>query len=175
MHNNLHFACVYLKILVTSLYQCEVWFILFIGYLRFTEWVYQNITYCWMHRLLLAFLILGAAGEQHTGPCVLLAQWCLTLCDPMNYSWPGSSVRGILQARILEWVAMPFSGESSWPRNRTWVFCTAGELFTIRATREAHSCTSMFFCASTRRAGMLPADEQLSQSCCALYVLTDTV
>ena len=41
--------------------------------------------------------------------CVLVAQSCLTLCDPMDCSPPGSSVHGILQARILEWVAIPFS------------------------------------------------------------------
>ena len=40
---------------------------------------------------------------------MLVAQSCLTLCDPMDYSLPGSSVHGILQARILEWVAIPFS------------------------------------------------------------------
>ena len=40
---------------------------------------------------------------------VLVAQSCLTLCDPMDCSSPGSSVRGILPARILEWVAVPFS------------------------------------------------------------------
>ena len=40
---------------------------------------------------------------------VKVAQSCLTLCDPMNYSPPGSSVHGILQARLLEWVAIPFS------------------------------------------------------------------
>jgi len=44
-------------------------------------------------------------------------QSCLTLCDPMDYSPPGSSVHGILQARILEWVAMPFSRRSSQPRD----------------------------------------------------------
>ena len=42
-------------------------------------------------------------------------QSSLTLWDPMDYSLPGSSVHGILQARILEWVAMPFSRGSSWP------------------------------------------------------------
>ena len=47
--------------------------------------------------------------------CVLVAQLCLTLCEPMDCSLPGSSVRGILQARILEWVAIPFSRESSQP------------------------------------------------------------
>ena len=40
---------------------------------------------------------------------VTVAQFCLTLCDPMNCTPPGSSVHGILQARILEWVAIPFS------------------------------------------------------------------
>ena len=44
---------------------------------------------------------------------VKVAQFCLTLCDPMDCSLPGSSVCGILQARILEWVAIPFSGGSS--------------------------------------------------------------
>ena len=47
---------------------------------------------------------------------VKVAQSSLTLCDRMNYSLPGSSVRGIFQARILEWVAITFSRESSWPR-----------------------------------------------------------
>ena len=41
--------------------------------------------------------------------CVLVTQSCPTLCDPMDYSPPGSSVQGVLQARILEWVAIPFS------------------------------------------------------------------
>ena len=50
-----------------------------------------------------------------------VAQSCLTLCDPMDCSPPGSSVPGILQARILEWVAFPFSKGSSQPWDRTWV------------------------------------------------------
>ena len=45
--------------------------------------------------------------------CVLVAQSCLTLCDPMDCSPPGFSVHGILQARILEWIAMPFSRGTS--------------------------------------------------------------
>ena len=49
--------------------------------------------------------------------CVLVAQSCLTLCEPMGCSLPGSSVHGIFQARILEWVAIPFSRESSLPRD----------------------------------------------------------
>ena len=47
-------------------------------------------------------------------------QSCLTLCDPMDHSLLGSSVHGILQARILEWVAMPFSRGSSQPKDWTW-------------------------------------------------------
>ena len=54
---------------------------------------------------------------------VLVAQLCPSLCDPMDCSLPGSSVHWILQARILEWVAMPSSRGSSWPRNQTHVSC----------------------------------------------------
>ena len=66
---------------------------------------------------------------------VLVTQSCPTLCEPVNCSPPGSSVYGILQARILEWVAMPFSRRSSQPRDQTWVFCTASRFFTLWATR----------------------------------------
>ena len=55
----------------------------------------------------------------------------------MDCSLPGSSVHGILQTRILEWVAVPFSKGSSQPRDWTWVSCIAGRLFTIWASREA--------------------------------------
>ena len=59
-----------------------------------------------------------------------VAQSCPTLRNPMDYSLPGSSVHGILQARILGWVAISFSRGSSWPRNWTQVFCIAGSFFT---------------------------------------------
>ena len=55
----------------------------------------------------------------------------------VNCSLPDSSVHGILQARIPEWVAYPFSRGSSQPRNRTGVFCIVGGFFTSWATREA--------------------------------------
>ena len=51
------------------------------------------------------------------------AQSCLTLCDPVDCSLPDSSVHGILQARILEWVAISSSKGSSQPRDRTHVSC----------------------------------------------------
>ena len=68
---------------------------------------------------------------------MLVAQLCLTLCDPTDYSPPGSPVHGILQARIVEWVAIPFSRGSSRPRDRTCVSCIADRFFTVWATREA--------------------------------------
>ena len=54
-----------------------------------------------------------------------VAQSCPTLCDPMDCSLLGSSVCGILQARILEWAAISFSRRASQPRDQTWVSCIA--------------------------------------------------
>ena len=69
---------------------------------------------------------------------VLVAQSCLALCNPMDYNQPGSSVHGILQPRMLRWVAIPFSRGSSPPRKRAWVSQIAGRFFTIWATRETY-------------------------------------
>ena len=64
--------------------------------------------------------------------CVLVTQLCLTLCDPMDYYSPlGSSVHGILQERMLEWIAISFSRGSSQLRVQTQVSCTAGRFFTL--------------------------------------------
>ena len=60
---------------------------------------------------------------------VKVAQSCLTLCDPTDCSPPDSSVYGIFPARILEWVAIPFSKGSSQPRDWTWISCTADRFF----------------------------------------------
>ena len=70
------------------------------------------------------FIIYAAAAAK-------LLQLCLTLCDPRDGSPPGSPVPGILQARTLEWVAIPFSRGSSSPRDWTQVSCIAGRFFTI--------------------------------------------
>ena len=69
---------------------------------------------------------------------MLIAQSCLTLCDPMDCSLPGSSVHGIPRARKLEWVAIPFSRGSSRHMDWTQVSHIAGRFFTVWATREAH-------------------------------------
>ena len=58
-------------------------------------------------------------------------------CYPLECSPPGSSVLGMFQARILQWVAISFSRGSSWARDQTQVSCNAGRFFTDWATREA--------------------------------------
>ena len=75
---------------------------------------------------LLLFFSLTNESESES----LVAQSCPTLCDPMDCRLPGSSVHGIFQARILEWVAISFSRGSSWPRDQTWVSHIVGRHFT---------------------------------------------
>ena len=77
--------------------------------------------------------------------CATSLQPYLTLCHPMDYSLPGSSAHGILQARILEQVAIFFSRGSSQPRDKTQVSCTAGRFFTVWATREEMPSSYIFF------------------------------
>ena len=86
-----------------------------------------------------------AGGFCTTGPpgkpvCTVkwskVAQSCLTLCDPVDCSLPGSSVHGIFQAIVLEWVAISFSRGSSQPRAWTRVSRIVGRCFTIWATRK---------------------------------------
>ena len=68
-------------------------------------------------------------------------QSCPTLCNPVDFSPPGSSVHGILQARILEWVAMPSSRGSSRPRGPTRVSCIAGGFFIAMPPEKPHMYT----------------------------------
>ena len=87
---------------------------------------------------------------------MLSFQLCLTLCNPRNCSPPGSSVHGILQARILEWVAMPSSRGSSLPRDPTRVSCLLhwqegslpltppGKIFEISQLVDLLSCVRLF-------------------------------
>ena len=73
--------------------------------------------------------------------CAKSLQSCPTLCDPTVCNTPGSSVHGILQARILEWVAMPSSRESSWPSGQTrvsHVSCIGRQVLYSSATWEPH-------------------------------------
>ena len=70
----------------------------------------------------------------------MIPKFCVMIVSFLPHSEcpPGSSVHGILQARILEWIAIPFCRGSSQPRDRTEVSCLAGRRFTLWATREAN-------------------------------------
>ena len=86
------------------------------------------------------FLLFWASDCPHSltpGPekCVLVAKSSLTPCDATDCSLPNSSVHGILQVRLLQWVAFPSPGESSQPRDQTSVSCIAGKFFIIWTTR----------------------------------------
>ena len=76
----------------------------------------------------------------HMCMCAKSLQSCPTLFDLMDCSLPGSSVRGIIQARILEWVVMPSSRGSSWPKSWTRIshISCIGRFFTADASWEAH-------------------------------------
>ena len=77
------------------------------------------------------FLILEKSSNNTIIVLCLVAQSCLTLCNPTDCSPTGSSIHGILQATILEWVAMPSSRGSSQPRDRTQVSHIARRFFTV--------------------------------------------
>ena len=76
------------------------------------------------------------------------SQSCLTLCHPMDFNPPGSIVHGIFQARILEWVAIPFSRGSSQPRDRPQVPFTAGSLYSL-SHQGIRKCVCNFQSCST--------------------------
>ena len=82
----------------------------------------------WYH-IMLSEYILGTIYHEKLEALVIHS--CLTLCNPIDCSPPDSSAHGILQARILEWVAIPFSRKSSQPRDQIWMPCIAGRFFII--------------------------------------------
>ena len=73
-----------------------------------------------------------------------LLQSCRTLCDPMDRSLPGSSFHGILQARILEWIAVPSSWGSSQPRDQTRVSFVSGIGRHVLSTGAIWEASGMF-------------------------------
>ena len=97
--------------------------------LRITEIMEVGLPLFWLWTLCSQFLYAWTEShdpnlEQRVCVCIYtlyaqMLQLCPILCDPMNWNLPGSSVHGILKARILEWVAMPSSMGSSWPKDRT--------------------------------------------------------
>ena len=74
---------------------------------------------------------------------------CPTLCDPTDYSLPGSSVHGILQVRILEWVAILFSRGSFQPKDRTYISCTGRQILYYCTTWEAQERLYPFLISRT--------------------------
>ena len=71
--------------------------------------------------------LLDPISHYNGSMCAKSLQSCLTLCDPVHCSPPASSIHGIFQARILEWVAISFSRGPSWPRDRTPVSHTEAD------------------------------------------------
>ena len=90
------------------------------GAIKFPKWQFQH-----------KFSRDSDISHHGYGECVLSRSVTSDLCDPMDHSPPGSSANGILQARTLEWVAMPSSRASSRFRDQTQVSCIAGRFFTI--------------------------------------------
>ena len=91
-----------------------------------------------------AFRLLTAWEATYRAKKVLVTQSCPTLCDPIDCSPPGSSVHGISQVSILEWVAVSFSKGTSHPRNQTQVSYTAGGFFTDWTMKKTHSEDCLF-------------------------------
>ena len=81
-------------------------------------------------KCILDYIVLNVLND------VLVAQSVVSDCNPMDCSLPGSSIHEILQARILEWVALLFFRGSSQPKDQTRVPCITGSFFTIWATRD---------------------------------------
>ena len=96
------------------------------------NWIIVDLQYCVSFRWV-------AKGFSY----FLVTKLCLTLCDRMDYYLPGSSVHGILQARILEWAAISFSRGSSCSRDWTWVSCIGRQILYHWAIREA-SCMYIY-------------------------------
>ena len=102
-----------------------------------------------------------------------VAQSCLTLCDPMDSSPPGSSVHGIFQAWILEWVAISFSRGSSWPRDWTRVSCIVGRCFTVWATREGPQFVNELYSIGLKESSV--QFSSVAQSCSTLCDPMDSI
>ena len=88
-----------------------------------------SVRLLWTNPSLSPFTEIGSALWFKVFPppsdCVCVSHSVMSLCDLINYSPPGSSVHGILQARILQWAAISFSEGSSWPRDRTHISCVS--------------------------------------------------
>ena len=89
-----------------------------------------------MWEIILCRIFWSHAKESSLFCCCLVTKLFLNLWDPIDCSPPGSPVHGISQAKTLEWVAISFSGASSWPRDQTCVSCIGRQILYRWATRE---------------------------------------
>ena len=83
--------------------------------------------------------------KKHCAVLCLVAQSCMTLCHSMDCSPPGSSVQGVLQARILEWVDIPCFRGSSLPRDRTWISSVASRFFTAEPAGKSDCSPALLY------------------------------
>ena len=81
-------------------------------------------------------MLVRSSGPQKVSESEVKSLTCVRLCNPIDCSLPGSSIHGLFQAIVLEWIAISFSRGSSQPRARTRVSCIVDRLFTIWATGE---------------------------------------
>ena len=121
--------------------------LLLMGIVQFLDWAIMNRSIInipayvfWWTYIILSVRYCWVVGQALVWK--VKVKMCPILCDAMNCSPPGSFVHGILQARILEWVAISSRG-SSQPREWTWVPCIAGRFFTIWATRGYEAGTGL--------------------------------
>ena len=125
--------------LVCSLY---LWVCLFVMFTSLS--CFFDSTYKWYHIVWVFLCLVYFTESVCVWACVLVTQSCPTLCDPMGCSLPDSPVHGILQARILEWVAIPFSRVSSLVRDQNPNFLhyrfLQGKTFTYNSTLQVHPC-----------------------------------
>ena len=105
---------------------------------RMEEWIWVSAK-----GICLIFYMLVPHPERKK---ILVAQLCPTHCDPRDCSPPSSFVHGILQARILEWIAVPFSRGSSQPWDRTHISCMAGRFFITSITHSFTMNIIIFYC-----------------------------
>ena len=108
---------------------------------------------------------LGLISSEVNKVKILVAQPCLTLCDPRDCSWTGSSVHGILRQEYWSGVVLPFSRGSFWPRDQTWVSCIAGRFLIVRVPREASGLIR------SRRSKRIWGESAEKSKCWGVYIL----
>ena len=129
-------------------YKQAVWFNTGLGVRKIKSWVINGMSVSlwnsWGNLKLRGLWKVIRIRWDHKGRALVnriesesdVAQSCPALCNSMDYSLPGSSVHGVFQAIVLEWIAISFSRGSSQPRDRTRVSCIVDRHFTVWATSE---------------------------------------